>query len=386
MAAPAQQEQDSGLGPLWIAVALMLFAVIIWAYFSTYIVAALLKVKLVEAHLVGLFTAKIEPTIHWMQTVDPAAVKFNTLNQLFTIIGGYYAYPTAAILVVLAILLFVSAVGSRFQRSYDMNLLRKEEVVNWPQIAPVVGMNLVDVPLMEGPWSMAQTPMEFAKKNNLLRLDHLARQQKQQGFGQSKEPMVAKVRKGDATRVFALQLGAYYRGPEKLAIHRRALFAIFAARAAHDIAAGAELLKQISASTEKKELDFSGVDELLAKYRQLRRVVKLNEQHAYELTAMATMLQAGRQDGVLASADFLWLKPLDRPLWYMLNNVGRQTAFPEIAGAWAHWLAEKEIGHGVLSPMVQEAVVGLETAISRSIYKPDEPDMFVTPDDEEDAA
>jgi intracellular multiplication protein IcmP len=50
--------------------------------------------------------------------------------------------------------------------------------------------------------------------------------------------------------------------------------------------------------------------------------------------------QAHLYSGVLQSALFLWLKPKDRRLWYILNNVGRKVAWPEITGVFAHWQFE----------------------------------------------
>ena len=90
--------------------------------------------------------------------------------------------------------------------------------------------------------------------------------------------------------------------------------------------------------------------------------------HAYVLTTMATLLQMARTDGVVATADFLWLKPVDRRLWYMLNSIGRQTVVPEISGPYAHWLAEKKIGRPLVAPMVKEAVTGLEAAVAEILY------------------
>jgi len=87
---------------------------------------------------------------------------------------------------------------------------------------------------------------------------------------------------------------------------------------------------------------------------------------------MATLLELARTDGVLATAEFLWLKPIDRPLWYMLNSVGRQTAFPEIAGVFAHWVAEKRLDRPLKVPMVEEAVKALEMAMKEIKYEPDE--------------
>ena len=87
---------------------------------------------------------------------------------------------------------------------------------------------------------------------------------------------------------------------------------------------------------------------------------------------MASLLELARDDGVLAGAEFLWLKTIDRPLWYMLNSVGRRTAFPEVAGPFGHWMVEKRLRRPLKTPMVAEAIDGLEEAVAEVIYKPDE--------------
>jgi intracellular multiplication protein IcmP len=120
------------------------------------------------------------------------------------------------------------------------------------------------------------------------------------------------------------------------------------------------------------KLDFSGADELCKKHHDTKLIQQIVNAHAYLLPVMAEMLEAARSDGVQASADFLWLKPVDRRLWYMLNTVGRQTPFVEVAGPFAHWVAEKEMGKRLLVPMVEEATNALEIALKDIIYKPDE--------------
>jgi intracellular multiplication protein IcmP len=86
------------------------------------------------------------------------------------------------------------------------------------------------------------------------------------------------------------------------------------------------------------------------------------------LTVMASMLEAARLDGVLSSAEFLWLKPIDRQLWFMLNSVGRWTAVVEVGGPFAHWLAEKEIGRPIKTPLVDQATKALEIAMQEIVY------------------
>lgn len=108
------------------------------------------------------------------------------------------------------------------------------------------------------------------------------------------------------------------------------------------------------------------------KHENTKLVQQIVQSHAYLLTVMAEMLEGARTDGVQAAADFLWLKPVDRRLWYMLNTVGRQTPFVEVAGPFAHWVAEKEMGRRLLVPMVEEATNALEIALKEIIYKPDE--------------
>ena len=88
---------------------------------------------------------------------------------------------------------------------------------------------------------------------------------------------------------------------------------------------------------------------------------------------MAAMLEFARQDGVYATADFLWLKPLDRRLWYTLNTVGRATSFAEVAGIHAHFKTEKLFGRKIATPNVDSAVLALEVALDEVIYKADEP-------------
>ncbi len=87
---------------------------------------------------------------------------------------------------------------------------------------------------------------------------------------------------------------------------------------------------------------------------------------------MASLLEGARQDGVVPSSEFLWLKPTDRRLWYMCNCVGRQTPYAEVAGPFAHWKAEKSMGRGSRAPMIDEAIKALEIAIKEVKLSPKE--------------
>ncbi len=50
---------------------------------------------------------------------------------------------------------------------------------------------------------------------------------------------------------------------------------------------------------------------------------------------MGLLIYAKRK-GVLASSQFIWLRPYDRTLWYALNQIGGKATWAEAAGPWAH--------------------------------------------------
>lgn len=85
---------------------------------------------------------------------------------------------------------------------------------------------------------------------------------------------------------------------------------------------------------------------------------------AYELPWFMALLYRARQKGVLASSQFLWLRPLDRPLWYSLNQCGGRTAWAEALAPWAHYMAEEKEEKALAEPHVAPAVTSLRNALS----------------------
>lgn len=109
--------------------------------------------------------------------------------------------------------------------------------------------------------------------------------------------------------------------------------------------------------------DYKFVNELLKKYADNPKVKEITSKHAYVYTVMASLLESARSFGVLASAQFIWLRPTNRLMWYTLNGVGRRVAFCEVAGIYAHWISEKVAEHAIERPYVIKAVDGLERAL-----------------------
>lgn len=368
-AAPQGGQQDNSMGILWIIAAVFVGLGAVWLTFKQQLVSGYFKLKLIEINFLSYFTHNLDDVRTTILSGDPTKFSFQDVMAVGQAVGDYLRIPFVIVIFILAIVVYATNTTRVFKRIYSMRDMVELEKENWPQIVPVAGLDLVKTDIDKGPWAMAMSPVQFCKRHNLLE-EH--KPQIQEGMSRKERSRIeVTLKRGLANKTFILQLGPLWQGTNRLPPHIKALFAVFAARYNSDSKAAYDLLRQIAASSATK-LDFTGADELCKKHENTKGIQKVVNSHAYVLTVMASMLEAAREDGVQASADFLWLKPIDRRLWYMLNTVGRQTPFSEVAGPFAHWLAEKEIGRRLLVPMVEEATNALELALKEIIYHPDE--------------
>lgn len=286
-------------------------------------------------------------------------VSLSEFRQTMASSGWAYVYPGGFFATIYAIYLIFFKSKSRLQATYTMRTLSNLESKNWPLITPVLDKNLVKQDIEEGPWRMADSPVKFGERYDMIKSVYEGGKH------------IAKLDRVKAEVVLAMQMGPLWNGLEPLPGYVRALFAIFAAKAENDAKGARALLSQIARSSQTGKLNFGGTQELLIKHVRSPKVGRAVGPHAYLLTVMASMLDLARTDGVLATSEFLWLKPLDRRLWYMLNCVGRQTPFTEISGPFGHWIVEKRLRRPLKVPMVGQAVSALDTALSEIIYNPE---------------
>jgi hypothetical protein len=70
---------------------------------------------------------------------------------------------------------------------------------------------------------------------------------------------------------------------------------------------------------------------------------------------------------------FYGSRPLDRPLWYALNQCGGRTAWAEGFAAWAHYVAEEKAGKALHEPHVASVVESLRVALASQGWLADTP-------------
>lgn len=227
----------------------------------------------------------------------------------------------------------------------------KPATMTLPFTAPTRGLNLAELSLTDGDYAMAKTPHEFCLEHNLLK--------------NSDTEWLSSLYPEKAAAVFASQLGPIWDGYQNLSAINRCLFGLFAAQVAGDRTQVMDALEKISLSaTPGEKPDFSAGLALAEKYHDHEKVVNVVSKHAYTYTILYQLLLTARENGILPSAWFIWLRPLNRTLYYALNSAGREVSWAESAGVFSHWKAETVKGESIKTPYVQSAVFALKKALT----------------------
>ncbi len=307
-------------------------------------------------HLPQLDVSALRDVKQDMLEAIPKDISFSQFLGMSVIVGEYFRYISMSVMLLMILFLLKFMRKGNFNTIYSMNKLRDEERKNWPQITPIHHLNLTKEDICKGPWAISMTPLEYCKKHKLIR--------KPESGGETSWELV----KLPAYRLFTLQIGPLWKSANVLPIHLQALFVIFILCVKDKREQADQLIRQIAESSRSGKLDFSGVKEVVSQYGDCDLIQWVSSRHAYVSTVLATLIKIAREGGVLATAEFIWLKPLDRKIWYLLNSVGRQTAVVEAAGAFSHWKAELRIKHRLKVPVIKSAIVALEVAIAESLY------------------
>ncbi len=355
-------QRDSGeLDVLWLVAGILLLCGLIFFIFRSPILSAILWVKYGELRLISLFVVNdnYQGLANWVHHTSSTQIQFAMLQLLALEIGESLKYPCALFSLFFAVIIYIKHPDTGYRDIETMKTLANKVRKMFPAINIVNGLELVKTPVEQGPWAMAETPIEFAKKYKLIHRDPKT---EQLVLDQNKTKLI-----------FSQQLGEHWKGVAQLRPHQKALFAIFAAFANYKRDEAEAKMEEIAANLLPEQLKSGKInfntDVLLKKYQDTPIVKKITQKHAYVNTIFMELLTEARKSGIVLNSLYLWLKPLDRKLWYVLNNVGRKAVFSEAGASQAHWLAERRLGFAISQPMVDEAVAALSEFIQSRIIK-----------------
>lgn len=357
-----------GLGIL--AVVIIVIIGIFWYYFQTDIRSLIRWIRFVEMWGVSWFlpddytveyAGKDYPFAKGLEkapTYSKQDLAYEHLAYFSALAMQPLRWPFTIILLSLAIWALFRGPQTQFRTKLGLQGLMRRQAKNFEAIAPFVTFDpSTQPPRAPGSPVPAELPL-FAEALG-----------PEEWLAYHAIPIPdGKIDRGEALKAFALQLGAPWRGPARLAPEKQILLAAFCLKAQRKRADSDTMLGRLAACWDpKKGLRLSRDAKLLREARTVLSdadavgpiLAKVN-QHAFETTALLRALATARSEGgVLAPAQFLWLRGHDRALWYPLNNLGRQSHHVEAMGAMAHFRVEKMTARPVPVPKLDEAVDSL---------------------------
>lgn len=117
-------------------------------------------------------------------------------------------------------------------------------------------------------------------------------------------------------------------------------------------------------SAEEKAFNTRAQDRLARAQIAIERVLW---GHHYEFSAVGGAVELARRYGILPPNLFRWMRFCDEtaPLWWFVQNLGMPAAYPENAGHYEHYQAEKAIGVAIEQPFIEAAIDGLRQEAER---------------------
>ncbi|MTH95719.1 hypothetical protein [Roseibium sp. RKSG952] len=312
-----------------------------------------ISIKVIEL-IKGLGSSGIE-TLEYVESVFDGRnhastdVNWTTFSEVRSRVGMQTRFVFAAVILGLSALIFMKMKGDGYKRTFSLAggkgkppSFAKYQAGQWKVAA--VSANF-EPDGRDKSIEPALTPLEWMKENG-VRFEE----------GELDE---------DAAReAFAKQLGKPWHSMERADLPVRTVLTLCILHLTRNKAA----LNERSAIAQAWASGADGTkacQELVARYEKdekLSRVIKkLAEKHAHQNTVVISVLTQSRNvAGVLASADFLWVKKVDRSLWYTINNVGRRRYHVEGAGSICHYFGEHIGKRPILEPYLNQAVDGLD--------------------------
>jgi hypothetical protein len=325
--------------------------------------------------------------------LDPAALTWERMSAILSYTGKWIRWPFILFLGLLGVAaVFMGRVNTLIRR-LNMESLLRHNAESFACLLPVVGRGkylLSPESHDAGNWRIARSPLQFAAENGLLVDDtgnaFAPDQVVRRGLGYMDSPAYGQARLDEARTlaVFREQLGPAFSGVSALTPCRKALAAAFLTYAGGDRTEAVALLDALSRScTEKDGLPACPVLEnaefqervntACDKHKGILSDRPVARHSAFELVWLMALLTRARKKGVLACSQFLFLRPLDRPLWYALNQCGGRAAWAEGFAAWAHYAAEEKAGCALPEPKLGQAIKALRDALAAQGWLTDRP-------------
>ncbi len=343
---------------------------IIWHFFHQQLTEVLRWIRVLELWICKLFvgddyTVSIpyvgDQTVGMWRKWLPGAAIEDIGDQEISVMTQVAVPPLRplfiGIMIVMGLWVTFFGYGTQYRRRMNLEMLIREQARAFPVISPFVNFDPRKLPFRVPGQNVPSTLPLFAEALT-----------PEEWIAYNEIPMTNGVPDpGKMHQALAKQLGKRWQGPLALPIHAQGLFAAFALRAARKRKESANLLGEM-AMAWSADKGFRPPTKLKMQIRKVIKDAKLGgalakvaDLHAYETTAMIRSLARAReQGGVVAPAEFVWLRAHDRNLWYALQNLGRKSYHAEASGSLVHFTNELIASQKIPTPRFDDVLKAFE--------------------------
>ena len=299
---------------------------------------------------------KLDAMLRYLPKVPKMGLNDTVMAQISTVAMYPLRFILTGLLLLMAFWALFNGPKTQYRTKLDINGLIKRQARNFPYISPFIAFNPANqpprppgapVPAELPAFGEALGPEEWLAYNDVPVPD-------------------GKVDGDAAARAFSRQLGPPWRGAMHMAPYRQVLLAAFCLKSLRKRSDADEMLGRLAQcwSFEKGLVIppalLKDARKVLRSRDMAGKILSKCNQHAYENTAMIRAISTAREEGgVMAPAQFVWLRAYDRAMWYPLNNIGRQAYHMEALGAMCHYKAEKQTARPIPRPKMEDAVTAI---------------------------
>jgi intracellular multiplication protein IcmP len=331
-----------------------------------------LTVAHAEMQVIGLVSDRFAQADIAVQRAHAERVQFGDLVRLYRNIGLEFLYPAMALVLALAALTFLRASNARFTRAFDLEKLMVEQAKTSRSTAAFLGRKLRLVTMRDGEPRPADAALHVS--------DWIARYATSKGaFDETA-----------ARRELVRQLGGRWKGGIGASPAVRSMLAVFALQGVQRREEAAALLGLLSeglisgrapdaeakaGAGPEAPLAFdvktiAVADRVLATREVAAWAFETMAKHHFTTPGLMSVLNEARlRSGIMAPAQFAFLRLVDRRLWYALHGLGFESDGPlahphpsqrvEAIGARAHWAAERAVGTPIPTPEFDMAIAAI---------------------------
>lgn len=283
----------------------------------------------------------------------------------------------------------------RFTKAHNIKSFVEENMRLYPHLRMFAALDLIDQPLDHPLFGMSQTSRQFVFENGLIA-----------GWQEENDGSLTPTLDRDKTlQLLHVQLGKLWTKSTDLSVPETMIAAIaFPKVAATDSAMSDAEYKAAVADTDRMlewcwaqfvppaeqkkakgkaakeppsdpyawlrpDIDLTEPRRIIQKYIAHPLVRDVINKHAFNSTVIFRAFLVTQRLGVLQPAEMRWMRFFCRPVWYLLENYGRNTGFAEASAVMGHYLYEIKQGSAIVEPQLDKVVNGIESAMTAFRYE-----------------